>query len=236
MISRLAGALLLPLGLVAGLALVLAGLWQAQSLSVSRLLSRYEQAKVEPVAVREEVGERNTLLRPDDVLPGLAQTDKLGPFDSCGDYLVLDMDYDGRPIWLRSLYEGANDWVFTHKLEPHIEYPGHPCRIRCFFPVYQTTWPEAGGVGWNKFAGVEVENGRRGAIHGLYRMVDGNTFALWPCMTVPEERETFVGCKSGPHDRAFAVVLARLRALLPGAPAADEGSFKQGNNMVKKVQ
>ncbi len=125
---RLAGALLLPAGLAAGLALVLAGLWQVQAVSVSHLLSRYQQAKLEPVPIREEVGDHDTLLCPDGILPGLAQTGKLGPFESCGDYLVLDMDYDGRPMGLRSVYEGPNAWAFNHRLEPHIAYPGHPCR------------------------------------------------------------------------------------------------------------
>ncbi len=222
--GRLAGAILLPLALVSGLALVLGGLWQIQTVTLSRLLSQYGRATMEPVPVREEVGDHDTLLRPESPLPGLAQTDKLAAFESCGDYLVLDMDYDGQPIRMRVVYEGASQWAFTHRIEPHIAYPGHPCRIHYFVPVYQTTWPEGTGVSWNRFAGVEVEKGKRNAIHGVYRVSNANEFVLWPFMTVPEERETFVDHKSGPHDRAFSALTSRLGACVFGVPGACSAS------------
>jgi tetratricopeptide (TPR) repeat protein len=217
---RIAGAVLLPLALVSGLALTLAGLWQVQALTVSRVLSQYEQAKLEPVPVREEAGERGILLRPDAALPGLAPTDTLAAFESCGEYLVLDMDYDGLPIRLRAIYDCADSVNFTHWMQPHINYPGHPCRVRLFFPVYQTVWPQAGGADRGRFAGVEVEHARRGLIHGLYRVANAGDFALWPYMTVPEERGTFAGYKSGPHDRAPAVLAERLHSLFSTDPQA----------------
>ncbi len=201
---RLAGALLLPLALASGLALILAGLWQVQTATVSRLFSKYEQAKLEPVPVREEIGAYETLLRPDSTLPALAATDTLDAFETCGEYLVLDMDCDGRPIRLRALYDCPNVVDFTQRMQPHIDYPGHPCRVRFFFPVYQTVWPDGAGAARGRFVGVEVEKGRRAAIHGLYRVTNAEEFPLWPYMTVPEERGVFVDHKSGPHDRVCA--------------------------------
>jgi tetratricopeptide (TPR) repeat protein len=217
---RLAGALLLPLLMVAGLALTLEVLWQVQKITVSRVLAKYEQATLEPVPIREETGEFETLLRPDAALPGLAPTDTMGAFESCGEYLVLDMDYDGLPVRMRAKYDCPDVVNFTHRMQPHINYPGHPCRIRFFFPVYQTAWPQDGGPARGRFAGVEVEKGRRGLIHGLYRVANAGEFPLWPFMTVPEERGTFAGYKSGPHDRAFTVLAARLRAFLSSDPQA----------------
>ncbi len=216
--GRVAGALLFPVAVTAGLALVLAGLWRVQAVALSPVLSKYEQAKLEAVPFREETGEKSILLCPEGGLPGLAATETLDLFESCGEYLVLDMDYDGLPTRIRTVYEGSFALDLGQVLAPHIDYPGHPCRVRLFFPVYQTVWPDGSGKSCAKFAGIEVEKNRRRMIHGLYRVVNGDAFALWPNMTVPEERGAFAGYKSGPHDRFPADLADCFHARFAGEP------------------
>jgi tetratricopeptide (TPR) repeat protein len=210
---RIAGALLLPLALALGLVLIQTVLRQVQAVTMARVLSQYGQARLEPLPVREEKRDKNMLLCPDAALPGLAPIETLAPFETCGEYLVLDMDYDGLPTRLRTVYDCPNDVDFTQGIQPHIDYPGQPCRIRFFFPVYLTTWPKGSDVERGRFAGIEVEKARRGLIHGLYRVANADEFALWPYMTVPEQRETFVDHKSGPHDRVPAILAVHLLSL-----------------------
>ena len=180
----------------AGSAVLLAGpllLSQAhQRHSAGWIAEQCESAELVPLQTRERALDDWVLFRPSG-LPACLSCVR-PPYEDA--YLAdcLVAEFESNPehhhFWVR--YETNDPSLdFSHALNYEPAGPAGRGRVKYFFPIYESSRPDA----WSRFAGIALPKEHAGTFKGLYRVADPAGFPLLLNVSLPDDTALFRHCQ-----------------------------------------
>ncbi len=191
-----AGALLL-LGL-------LGAMWPIQRANFGRMIARYDDTRIDPLAVEQEEGEDGLLFTLPQKVRDMRGAESVPLGVTASEYLVAVFRGHPQATSVRILYDEGDTVDFSQDI---VLPPSDG--LRFFFPAIESSWYGE----YTNFRGLLVRGEEKTqCLEGLYRLTDSEQFRVWPFLVLPNNTGDFIWSKKGPLEKTLLGLMVELRS------------------------